>query len=132
MWNLNENRPLESVRWLGSRGLTGLEQLIQQPLALCREDFGDWTQGGEAAFVEQGNFGLGGEGVGGVVGGHDGLDVVLLRPILQAGEQGVAGCAVEGRKGLVEEEQTGFWGEGSGQGDALGLSSGEVLGVAVG
>ena len=64
--------------------------------ALVLEDFGCGAKRDEAAFAQESYFGAGGEGVGGVVGGEDGLHAVGAGPGLEADDEGVAGYAVEG------------------------------------
>ncbi|GAA3114676.1 hypothetical protein GCM10020254_71480 [Streptomyces goshikiensis] len=76
------------------------------------------------------------------VGERNGLDGVVGDDEADAAElgevdaQGVPhtgpGGLVEGGEGLVQEQQPGPGGEGAGQGDALGLASGELGGLAVG
>lgn len=83
------------------------------------------------AFVQEKDFGAGGKRVGDVVRGEDSLDAVVADPGLQALKQGVAGGAVEGGKGFVKQKQARRGGEGAGEGNALGLTAGEVLGTAV-
>jgi len=93
---------------------------------------GGGALGCEAAFAEEQDFSTGGERVGNVVSGEDGLDAVLEAPVLQAGKERVAGEAVERGKRLVEEKQAGRWGECAGEGDALRLAAGEILRAARG
>jgi len=66
-----------------------------------------WTEGGQLAFAENGDFRTCGQSIGGVVGDEDGLDFVLGEPGLQLAEDLIAGGGIEGGERLVEQEQAG-------------------------
>ena len=105
-------------------------QPSKEALALGGEDLGGGAEGGEAAFAKKQNFGAGGERVGGVVCGHDGLNVILTQPNLQADEKRIAGDAVERGEGFIEEKQSGTGRQCSRQSHALRLAAGEILRAA--
>ena len=90
------------------------------------------TLGDHAAFVQERDFRTNGEGVRGFVRDHDDLRVMLAEPELQTGEEGVAGGAVEGREGFVEEQKARTRGQGASEGNALRLTAGEILRAAIG
>ena len=102
-------------------------QTAEEASALRGEDLGGWTEGGASAVAEKQDFGRGGERVGGVVRGHDGLHFAFAQPILQADKKRIAGDTVERGKGLIEKKQTGRWCERAGQCHALRLAAGEIL-----
>ena len=66
------------------------------------------------------------------MGGHDGLNVVVAQPLLQAGEERIAGHSIKSRERLIEQKQAGRRREGSRQCDALRLAPGKMLRVACG
>jgi hypothetical protein len=101
-----------------------LDKAFLQAFALAGEHLCGRPECGETAFVQQDNFGGCGKRVGGVVGGHDRLDVVFGGPILEPDEQCIAGSAVKGGERLVEQQQPGFGRQCAGEGDALGFAAG--------
>ena len=60
-------------------------------------------------------------------GGVAGLVVDLAEPLAEL----LADLRVEGAEGLVEEQHARFDREGAGEGDALALAAGELLGIAL-
>jgi hypothetical protein len=107
-------------------------QAAEETIALRGKDLGGRAEGGEAAVAEKQNFSSGGERVGGVVRGHDGLYLIDAQPSLQADKQRVAGDTVEGGKRLIEKKQTWSGRERASQSDSLRLATGEILRAASG
>ena len=85
--------------------LGNLAEAVKQPLALCCKHLRSRSQCGKAAFLEKRYFRGCGKGIGGVVRGNDGLDAIFGGPALQAANERIAGFAVEGREGLIEQQQ---------------------------
>ncbi|MNE99838.1 hypothetical protein D3C80_1985710 [compost metagenome] len=50
--------------------------------------------------------------------------------LTQPAAQVAADAGVQGAEGLVQQQQTGFDGQGAGQGDALALAAGQLAGIA--
>lgn len=113
---------------MGGRGglLAGWGEAGLKAGAFLVEDGVGRALGRELAFVEDGHFGMGGEGVGGIVGDEDGEHFLVGEPGFEAVEEVVAGLGVESGEGFVEEEEAWLGGEGAGEGDALCFSAGEV------
>ncbi len=87
----------------------------------------------DGALLDANDFGAKQESLFDVVGHGDDGEAELCGVLLHAGEQGVAQVAIDTRKGLVEQEETGCWNcEGAGEIDALALAAGEVSGYAMG
>jgi hypothetical protein len=103
----------------------------QQAFAFGGQYFSGSALRHETAIAKKSHFGAEGQGVGGVVGGKDSLDLVRFEPGLQAGEKGIAGGAVQGGEGLVQKQETGQGSQRTGQGYALRFAAGEVLRAAV-
>jgi hypothetical protein len=66
-----------------------------------------------------------------VVGDKDGGEVDVFLEIEEPAAEFLADFGVEGAKRFVEEEDFGLGGEGAGEGDALALAAGELVGEAV-
>ncbi len=111
---------------------SGLVQAGQEASAFCGQDFSGRAEGGQGALLQDGNFSGGGEGISGVVGDDEGLDLMVREPGLELGENLVAGFGIEGGEGFVQEQEPGHRSESAGEGDALGFSAGEVSGPPVG
>ena len=95
------------------------------------ERLGWRSERNEPSFVQKSDFGGGGVGICGVVRDKDRLDVMFAKPALQPREQGIAGRAIERGKGFIEEEQPGERSECPRESDALCLSTGEMVRVAM-
>ena len=65
------------------------------------------------------------------MGGQEGRGAGVRQDAAQVLQQPAPGGGIQGREGLVQQEQLRAQGEGPGQGRALGLAAGEVAGGAV-
>ena len=67
-----------------------------------------------------------------VVGDEDAGDAQFVVDVAQPGAQFFAHFGIERAEGFVEQEEFGFDGEGAGEGDALALAAGELVGIGFG
>jgi len=107
-------------------------QAAEETISLRREDFDSRAEGGEKAVAQKQHFSGCSERVRRIMRGHDCLYLIFTQPGLQADEERVAGDAVERRKGLIEKKQAGSGSKRAGQGHALCLAPGDILGAARG
>ncbi len=105
---------------------------LEEAFAVLGEDLSGGALGGDAAVGEAEDFGVEEEGFGDVVGDGEDGDFEAAGEVWEVVEEVVAEVEVEAGEGFVEQEEGGGAGdggeEGSGDGDALSFSAGEVLG----
>jgi hypothetical protein len=102
--------------------------LAEEVVAAGGEDCSKWACGSYAAGFEEDYFAGDAPYFCEVVGDVEDAEVEGE----EAGEDVVGGGVVEAGEGLVEQEQLGGGGEGTGEGDALAFSTGELGGAAGG
>jgi len=101
-------------------------QPVQQARPFRCEHFDSRAQCSQVSTVKKGYFGGSCQRVGGIVGGHHHLRLFVPRPVLQPEEERIAGRAIQGGKGLVQKQQSRTRRQRPGQGNALGLTAGQI------
>lgn len=109
------------------------KQVTQKALAFGLEDGGSGALSFGFAFAKEDHLGLELEGFIYVMADGKRRDATIGEPGAHSGEEFVAESAIDAGERLIEEHEAAAWGgEGSGEVDALALTTGEVAGEARG